>query len=92
MCSQRNKFEAYSKSRRLPAKEKCKTRERNACRCADYDVLLIDLQESNRQVTIRDQSIDELRSTIEWLEELLQDSDTLQTKDGKAYTSELKML
>ena len=75
---------------------KLESRERNACICADYDVLLKDLQDSKRQVTIRDQSIDqpaidEVRSTVEWLVELLQDSDTLQTKDGKAYTSKLKM-
>ena len=31
---------------------KLESREKNACRCADYDVLLKDLQESNRQVTI----------------------------------------
>ena len=44
-----------------------------------------------QQLIIRDKSIDELKSTIRWLVDTLQDNQTLKTKDGKAYTTEMKV-
>ena len=44
-----------------------------------------------QQLIIRDKSFDELKSTIRWLVDTLQDNQTLKTKDGKAYTTEMKV-
>ena len=67
------------------------SKERDSCNCSEYDVVVKDLQDMKQQLIIRDKSIDELKSTIQWLEDTLQDNQTLKTKDGKAYTTEMKV-
>ncbi len=67
------------------------SKERDSCNCSEYDVVVKDLQDMKQQLIIRDKSIDELKSTIQWLEDTLQDNQTLKTKDGKAYTPDMKV-
>ena len=70
---------------------KLQSKETDSCKCSEYDVVVKDLQDMKQQLIIRDKSIDELKSTIQWLEDTLQDNRTLKTKDGKAYTPDMKV-
>ena len=96
-----SKHEAIKKLRRTAAREVYHREQREAmeargsssCRCSDYDSVMEELQSTKAELAERRKEISELRSSIEWMEELLNEpgGQTLQTKKGHSYSADMKM-